>query len=51
MRNQKQSYLYKLSAQGANKLLSNLNVLYLNQYLSEYNNKGSKLQNSNMMNS
>uniref|UniRef100_S5U5J4 Small ribosomal subunit protein uS3m n=1 Tax=[Candida] vartiovaarae TaxID=51918 RepID=S5U5J4_9ASCO len=51
MRNQKQSYLYKLSAQGANKLLSNLNVLYLNQYLSEYNNKGTKLQNSNMMNS
>lgn len=48
----KKSYLYKLSSKALNNINNNeRNALYLNKYLREYNNKGTKLQNSNMMNS
>ena len=46
----KQQYLYKLSNRFILDKNEN-NVLYLNKYLGEYNNKGTKLQTSNMMNS
>lgn len=48
----KRSYLYKLSSKALNNIVNNeIKKLYLNKYLREYNNKGTKLQNSNMMNS
>nr|YP_008475117.1 ribosomal protein S3 [Cyberlindnera suaveolens]AGS44428.1 ribosomal protein S3 [Cyberlindnera suaveolens] len=53
MTNNKKLYLYKLSSKAINYSIdkNEKNVLYLNKYLREYNNKGTKLQNSNMMNS
>lgn len=46
----KKSYLYKLSN---NYIINknNNNILYIKKYIQEYNNKGLKLQNPNMMNS
>lgn len=46
----KKSYLYKLSNNYLNNKNNN-NLRYLKKYLQEYNNKGTKLQSSNMMNS
>lgn len=50
MTNLKNSYLYKLSSKAINNNIDN-NTNILNKYLREYNNKGTKLQNSNMINS